>query len=117
MDIREKIAELIRVAIEQYRKSGGAVPQAIISRGIATEILSLPVEGCGEVEENCLNKKCSSGGTGFISRPLTLGELPELARKMREELGYIKSKYTLVRKSCNDVDEYYKDDTLKGVKP
>jgi hypothetical protein len=60
-----------------------------------------PVEGCGEVKEKCPElEKCERAiiqpgecakypicnGKGFISRPLTLGELPEQVRKMREAL-------------------------------
>jgi hypothetical protein len=81
---------------------------------LADQILSLPVEGCGEGEEKCPDPECMNGlvpakpnhlgikhhGTkqacdvcnsyGFISRPLTLGELPERARKMREALEIIR---------------------------
>ncbi len=96
--LREKMAEVID---EVVTRRSSNILSGTEEREIVSRILSLPVEGCGEVVTNChlydgkpdgcqspeicgvRTKNCN--GTGTISRPLTLGELPDRYRKMREE--------------------------------
>lgn len=92
------------------------------------------VEGCGEVKEKCPQlEKCERdiiqpgecakypicNGTGTISRPLTLGELPERVRKMRGALIHIKeywNEHDNVRAVTDALYEIQNtaDDALKG---
>lgn len=71
---------------------------------VADAILSLLVEGCGEVKEKCPECKgegeirgkdcelitCPNCIGGFVSRPHSLGELPEKHTKMLELLSILK---------------------------
>lgn len=78
--------------IEYLAKQIGLKNAVILTNGI----LSLPVEGCGEVKVNCdfMGNPSSKEITdihGTISCPLTLGELPDRYRKMREFIQEIAS--------------------------
>ena len=77
-DIREKIARIVY----DWNCQTENCPLGEARWIIADQILSLPIEGCGEVKEKCPN--CDTycigfcptcAGNSFISRPLTLGEL------------------------------------------
>lgn len=96
------------------------------SLDFADQILSLPVEGfevkekCPQCDTYCIGFCSVCAGEGFISRHLTLGELPEQARKMREALKFYSHAIAIIQvESCptNTKDNPYKERRIDTPRP